>query len=76
MKTYATTILAALAVVVTTGCEQQPGPAEKAGKQIDQAVEKAGQKTAAAAEKVEKYTEEKVKEAGQAIEKAGEKLQK
>ena len=77
MKTYATTILAALAVVVTTGCEQQqPGPAEKAGKQIDQAVEKAGQKTAAAAAKVEKYTEEKVKEAGQAIEKAGEKLQK
>ena len=65
MKTYATTILAALAVVVTTGCEQQPGPAEKAG-----------QKTAAAAEKVEKYTDQKVKEAGQAIEKAGEKLQK
>jgi hypothetical protein len=88
MKTYETTILAALAVIATAGCEQQqPGPAEKAGKQIDQAVEKAGQKTqaalekaeqktAAAAEKVEKYTEEKVKDAGKAMEKAGEKLQK
>ena len=88
MKTCATTILAALAVVVTTGCEQQqPGPAEKAGKQIDQAVEKAGEKTqaalnkaeektATAVQKAENYTAEKMKEAGKAVEQAGEKLQK
>ena len=77
MKTYATTILAALAVIVTTGCEQQqPGPAEKAGKQIDQAVEQAGQKTEAAVEKAKDYTGEKLKEAGKAMERAGEDVKK
>lgn len=91
MKTYAT-MLAALAMTLTVGCSEQkapgePGPAEKAGKQIDQAVEKAGQKTQAALEKAEQktaaalekagdYTGEKMKEAGKAIEQAGEKLQK
>ena len=87
-KTYATILAAMAAAALTAGCEQQqPGPAEKAGKQIDQAVEKAGektkaavqtaeQKTATAVEKTENFTGEKMKEAGKALEQTGEKLQK
>jgi uncharacterized lipoprotein len=77
MRRYAA-VLAALAVVVTAGCSepQEPGPAEKAGKQIDQAVEKAGQKTEAAVEKAQDYTSEKLKEAGKAMERAGEDIKK
>ena len=77
MRMY-TAVLAALAVAVTGGCSepQQPGPAEKAGKQIDQAVEQAGQKTEAAVEKAKDYTSEKLKEAGKAMERAGEDVKK
>lgn len=51
-------------------CNQQPGPAETAGKKIDQAAEKAGVKIGEAADKVgEKLGEEGVK-AGAAIEDA------
>jgi len=77
MKTFAT-LLTALALTVTAGCsdQQQPGPAEKAGKQIDQAMEKAGEKTQTAVEKAESYTAEKIRETGQAIERAGEDMKK
>jgi hypothetical protein len=77
MRWYAA-LLAALAVAVTAGCSepQEPGAAEKAGKQIDQAVEQAGQKTEAAVEKAKEYTSEKLKEAGKAMERAGEDVKK
>jgi hypothetical protein len=75
MKTH-TAILAVLAMTATVGCseQQQPGPAEKAGKQIDQAVQQAEQKTQAALEKAEQYTGEKMEEAGKTLEDAGGKL--
>ena len=54
MKTHAV-VLAALAIALTQGCSDEPkpgpGPAEKAGAQIDQAVESAGAKTQAALDK-------------------------
>lgn len=53
-----TALLAALA-----GCQKQEGPAETAGKKIDQTVEKAGEKIEEAKEKV-----------GETLEKAGAKL--
>ena len=53
-----TALLAALA-----GCQKQEGPAETAGKKIDQAVEKSGEKIDEAKEKL-----------GEKIEKAGEEL--
>lgn len=53
-----TALLAALA-----GCQKQEGPAEAAGKKIDQTVEKAGEKIEEAKEKV-----------GETLEKAGAKL--
>lgn len=61
-----TLILAALTVAALIGCsKQEEGPAEKAGKQIDESMEKA-----------EAYAEEKKKELGEALEKAGEDMQK
>lgn len=54
-----TALLAAL-----SGCQKQEGPAETAGKKIDQAVEKS-------AEKIDEVKEK----AGEKIEKAGEDLQ-
>jgi hypothetical protein len=59
-------MFAALAVVSLVGCsKQEEGPAEKAGKQIDESMEKA-----------EAYAEEKKKELGEALEKTGEDMQK
>jgi len=47
-------VFAALALTVAAGCQKQEGPAEKAGKQIDKAVEKAGDKINEAADKLKK----------------------
>lgn len=60
-------LLAALAMTALIGCSKQEeeGPAEQAGKKIDEAVEQ-----------TESYTSEKLKEAGEAIEQAGEDMEK
>ena len=59
-------LLAVLAMTALIGCsKQEEGPAEKAGKEIDESMEKA-----------EAYAEEKKKELGEALEKAGEDMQK
>ncbi len=60
-------LLAAMVIAATVGCSKpkEEGPAEKAGKQVDQAVEKA-----------QSYTSEKLKELGKAVEHAGEDLEK
>jgi hypothetical protein len=62
-----TALLAAL-----YGCQKPEGPAERAGKQIDQAVEKTG-------ERVEQTTEklgEKVEKAGEDIKDAAKRAEK
>jgi hypothetical protein len=61
-----TLILTALATAALIGCSKpEEGPAEKAGKQIDESMQKA-----------ESYAEEKKKELGEALEKTGEDMQK
>ena len=60
-----TIALVAAAAALSLGCSEEPGPAEKAGQEIDAAVEKAGD-----------YASEKLKEAGEAIEHAGKDMQK
>ena len=59
--------LSAIALVAVIGCSKQEeeGPAERAGKQVDESMEKA-----------KDYTSEKVDEMGEAIENAGEEMQK
>lgn len=60
-------LLAAMAMTTLIGCSkpEEEGAAEKAGKAIDEAVEKA-----------ESSTGKKMEEMGEAIEKAGEDMQK
>jgi len=62
MKILATGITLAAAIVLT-GCQQHEGPAEKAGKKIDQAAEKAGDAVDKAADK----TGDAIKDAGDAV---------
>ena len=56
-------MFSAIALATVIGCSKQEeeGPAEQAGKQIDESIEKASD-----------YTSEKVEEMGEAIEQAGE----
>ena len=51
-------------VLALSACQKQEGPAEKAGKEIDQASEKAAEQLKEATDKL-----------GQELEKAGEKMQ-
>jgi uncharacterized protein YjbJ (UPF0337 family) len=59
--------LSAIALAAVIGCSKQEeeGPAERAGKQVDESMEKA-----------KDYTSDKVEEMGEAIEHAGEEMQK
>ena len=65
MKTF-TAMVSAIALAAAIGCSKQEeeGAAERAGKQVDETIEK-----------VEEYTSEKVDEMGKAIEHAGEEMQ-
>jgi len=60
-------MLSLIALTMAIGCSkhEEEGTAEKAGKQVDETIEK-----------VEAYTSEKMHEAGEAIEHAGEEMQK
>jgi hypothetical protein len=65
MKTFIS-MISAIALATAIGCsKQEEGAAEKAGKQVDEAIEK-----------VESYTSEKMHEAGEAVEEAGQEMQK
>jgi hypothetical protein len=53
------TVIAALIIAGPAGCQKQEGPAEKAGKQIDESVEKGGEQLQEAGKEVEKSGEGK-----------------
>jgi hypothetical protein len=46
-------ILASAMVVVLSGCQKQEGPAERAGKEVDQAMDKAGESIEKAGENLQ-----------------------
>ncbi|MDO8291821.1 MAG: hypothetical protein Q7T29_02980 [Gallionella sp.] len=52
-KYGATTLAAGILVAMLSGCQKQEGPAERAGKEVDKAVEKTGQQIEKAGEKIE-----------------------
>ena len=54
--TLTVALCASLSLMTLAGCEQE-GPAEKAGKEIDRAVEDAGEAMEDAGEKLKKATE-------------------
>ena len=49
----ATTLAAGILVAMLSSCQKQEGPAERAGKEVDKAVEKTGQQIEKAGEKIE-----------------------
>jgi len=52
-KNVATTLAIGILVAMLSGCQKQEGPAERAGKEVDKAVEKTGQQIEKAGEKIE-----------------------
>jgi len=52
-KSVATVFAAVLLVAALPACQKQEGPAERAGKQIDKAVDNAGQQIEKAGEKIQ-----------------------
>jgi len=57
------------------GCQKQEGPLEKAGKEVDQAIENMGQPKQGPAEQAGQAVDNAAEKTGQQIEKAGEKIQ-
>jgi hypothetical protein len=57
MMKFGKRVMTALAITVLmagfAGCQKQEGPAERAGRQVDKAVEKAGQQIEKAGEKIQ-----------------------
>ncbi|MDO8301666.1 MAG: hypothetical protein Q7T18_00340 [Sedimentisphaerales bacterium] len=47
------TLVMSVLLVTLSGCQKQEGPAERAGKEVDKAVEKTGQKIEKAGDKIE-----------------------
>jgi osmotically-inducible protein OsmY len=65
--------LLGLMLALTLGlvaCDKKPGPAEQAGKSIDQSMDKAGKKMDDAVDKVDKKVSEQSAKTGQAIDDA------
>lgn len=52
-KNVAATLAIGILVAMLSGCQKQEGPAERAGKEVDNAVEKTGQQIEKAGEKIE-----------------------
>ena len=64
LKQFMTAVVMSALVLTLAACQKQEGPAEKAGKEIDQAGERAAEQLKDATDKL-----------GQQLEKAGEKIQ-
>lgn len=52
-KYIATGLLAGMLAIALSGCQKQEGPAEQAGKAVDETVQKAGQQIEKAGENIE-----------------------
>jgi hypothetical protein len=52
-KTVSAALFVSALLIVLSGCQKQEGPAEKAGKEIDKAVEKTGQQLEKAGEAIQ-----------------------
>ncbi|MHB1359649.1 MAG: hypothetical protein ACYCWC_08730 [Rhodocyclaceae bacterium] len=52
-KSVSAALIMSALLVALSGCQKQEGPAERAGKSVDQAVDKAGQQIEKAGEKIQ-----------------------
>ena len=55
-KTLGIALVIGVLFVTLPGCQQQEGPVERAGKQVDQTVDKVGQQIEKAGEKIQDAT--------------------
>lgn len=53
LKTIAVALLVGVVFSTLPGCQKQEGPAERAGREVDQAVDKAGQQIEKAGENIQ-----------------------
>lgn len=70
LETIKLTGILILLVIGLAACDQKPGPAESAGKKIDQTADEAGRKISNAADKAGEKLNERGEKAGMAIEDA------
>ncbi|MDH3444107.1 MAG: transport-associated protein [Deltaproteobacteria bacterium] len=56
-KSLTSVVLVLLILVGASGCQKEEGPAEKAGKKMDNAMEQAGQKIEEAGDKIKEATD-------------------
>lgn len=52
-KSVSAALIMSALLVALSGCQKQEGPAERAGKSVDQTIEKAGQQIEKAGEKIQ-----------------------
>ncbi len=52
-KTLGATLIASALLAAISGCQKQEGPAERAGKELDKTVEKAGQQIEKAGDRIQ-----------------------
>lgn len=57
-KSVAIVLVAGMLVAGLSGCKKEEGPAERAGKAVDNAVQKAGEKIEKAGEKIQDAAED------------------
>lgn len=79
MKRMITALCAALALLAAGGCQKPEdkriGPAEQAGREIDKAAVKAGEKLEQAGEKLDQAAQDAGAKLNKATEKLGEKVE-
>lgn len=79
MKSMKTLLLAGLLLAATSACQKPDdkriGPAQQAGREIDQAAVKAGEKLEQAGEKLDEAAQKAGEKLNQATEKIGEKVE-
>ena len=74
-QTITAFLLVSACIFTLSGCEKPEGPLEKAGKEVDQAVENFGQPKAGPVERAGQAVDDAAEKTGEKIENAGEQVQ-
>lgn len=74
-KLVSTVLFMSALLMALPGCQKKEGPLEKAGKEVDQAVENMGQPKEGPVEQAGQAVDNAAEKTGQQIEKAGDSIQ-
>ena len=75
IQTVSTFLIVSACFFALPGCQKSEGPMEKAGKEVDQAVENFGEPKAGPLEQAGQAFDDTAEKAGEKIEQAGEHVQ-